>query len=68
MITRPAKKAKKGTTIVLLDELWSRIVPYVDSETLMALACAGKTTRDAAVFRKCADGSFSHAYDGALLR
>ena len=32
---------------------------FVDAETLPALACAGKTTRDAAVFRDVADGSFS---------
>ena len=34
-------------------------MPYVNSETLQALACASKTTRDAAVFREVADGSFS---------
>ena len=34
-------------------------MPYVDSETLPALACAGKTTRDAAVVRDVAKDSFS---------
>ena len=34
-------------------------MPYVDNETLPALACASKTTRDAAVFKDVADGSFS---------
>ena len=34
-------------------------MPYVDSETLPAVACACKTTDDAAVFRDVADGSFS---------
>ena len=65
-----------GTTIVLHDDVWSRIVPcvdskilpalalrqilpYIDSETLPALAYAGKMTRDAAVFRNVANGSFS---------
>ena len=56
---QPAKKTKKGSTIVLPDDAWSRIVPYDDSKTLPALACACKTTRDAAVFRDVADSSFS---------
>ena len=34
-------------------------MPYVDGGTLPALACAGKTTRDAAVFRDVANGHFS---------
>ena len=36
-------------------------MPYVDSETLLALACAGKTTHDTAVLRDVADSSFSLA-------
>ena len=59
VISQPAKKTKKGTTVVLHDDAWRRIVPYVDSETLTALACAGKATRDTAVFRDVADGLFS---------
>ena len=54
-IAQTAKKTKKGTTIALSDDAWSRIVPYVDSKTL----CANKKTRDAAVFRDVADGSSS---------
>ena len=57
--SQPAKKIKKAATVVLPDDAWSRIVPYVDSETLRAIACASKTTRDAAVFRDVEDGSFS---------
>ena len=57
--SQAAKNTKKGTTIVLPDEVWGRVVPYVDSETLPAIACAAKTTRDAAVFRDVANGSFS---------
>ena len=34
-------------------------MPYVDSETLPALAYASKTTHDTAVFRDVADSSFS---------
>ena len=56
---QPAKKTKKGTTDVLHDDVLSRILPYIDSKTLLALTCAGKTTRDAAVFRDIADGSSS---------
>ena len=41
------------------DDVWSRIVAYVDSETLPALSCGGKMTRDAAVFRDVANGHFS---------
>ena len=59
VIFQPAKKIKKGTTVVLYDDVWSRIIPYVDSETLSAIACAGKTTRDGAVFGDVADGTFS---------
>ena len=55
---RPAKETKKGTTVVLIDDAWMRIVPYIDRETLPALECACKTTRDATVFRDVADGSF----------
>ena len=58
-IAQAAKKIKKGTTLVLPDDTWSHIRPYVESETLLILAFAGKTTRDAAVFRDVADGSFS---------
>jgi hypothetical protein len=56
---QPAENLKNGTTIVLLDCVWSRIVPYIDSKTLLALACAGKSTRDAAVFRGVAYGRSS---------
>ena len=58
---QPAKSTKKGTTIVLHDDIMRQIVPYADSETLTALACAGKTTRDAAIFRDVTDGRFSLA-------
>ena len=58
-IAQPAKKIKKSTTIDLPDDVWSRIVSYVDSETLPALASTSKTSRDAAVFRDVANGSFS---------
>ena len=58
---QPAKRAKKGTTIVLPDDAWSRIVPYVDSKTLRTLECTAKTTRDAAVFRDVVNGSYSIA-------
>ena len=54
-----AKKTKKSTTIVLPDDAWGLIVPLVDSETLRALACAGKTAHVAAIFIDIADGSFS---------
>ena len=54
-----AKTTMRGTPVVLPDGAWSRILPFVDSETLPALAYAAKTTRDAAVFRDVADGSFS---------
>ena len=57
---QPAKKTTmEGTSIVMHDDVWSRIVPYDDSETLAALVCAGKTTCDAAVFRDVTDGSLS---------
>ena len=39
--------------------MWNHIVIYVDSETLPALACPSKTTRDAAVFRDVANGKCS---------
>ena len=42
MIAQPAKKIKKGTTILLPDEVWIRIVPYVDSETLPALSAPAR--------------------------
>ena len=38
----PENKTKKGTTIVVHDDVWNRIVPYVDSKTLQALKCPGK--------------------------
>ena len=34
-------------------------MPYFDSETLLALACTANTTRDTAILRDVADGSFS---------
>ena len=49
----------RGTITVLHGDVWSRIVPYVDSETLPALACTGKTTHHAVVFRDVVDGRFS---------
>ena len=49
-----AKKTKESTTIVLPDDAWSCIAPYVESETLPALACAGKTTRDTALLSSLA--------------
>ena len=59
IIPQPAKKTKKDTDIVLNDDAWAHIVSFVGAKTLTILACAGKTTRDAAVFRDVADGSFS---------
>ena len=56
--SQPAEKNKKVVTIVLPDDLWSHIVQFVDTESLPALACSGKTTRDATVFRDVAYGSF----------
>ena len=56
---QPTKKIKKGTAVVLPDDAWSHILPYADSETLLALTCAGKTTHDTAVFRDVGNGSFS---------
>ena len=41
------------------DDAWGHIVSFVGAKTLTILACACKTTRDAAVFRDVADGSFS---------
>ena len=52
------KKTKMSTSIFLPDDALSRIGPYVDSETLPALSCAGATTHDTAVFRDVANGSF----------
>ena len=59
IIPQPAKKTRKGTYIILHDDAWVHIVSFVDAKTLTILACASKTTRDAAVFRNVADGSFS---------
>ena len=59
IIPQPAKKTKKGTGIILHDDARVHIVSFFDAKTLTILACAGKTTRDAAVFRDVADGSFS---------
>ena len=59
IIPQPAKETKKGTDIILNDDAWVHIVSFVGAKTLTILACAGKTTRDAAVFRDVADGSFS---------
>ena len=56
---QPVKKTKNDTDIVLNDDAWVHIVSFVGAKTLTILACAGKTTRDAAVFRDVADGSFS---------
>ena len=58
MIAQHVKKTKNGTIIVLHDDVWSSIVPYIDSETLPALMCGGKRTCDA-VLRDVADGHFS---------
>ena len=48
IIPQPAKISYKGTGIVLPDDVWSEIVPFVDFKGLPALACACKATRDAA--------------------
>eukprot|EP00518_Triparma_eleuthera_P003040 CAMPEP_0182456422 /NCGR_PEP_ID=MMETSP1319-20130603/2257_1 /TAXON_ID=172717 /ORGANISM="Bolidomonas pacifica, Strain RCC208" /LENGTH=63 /DNA_ID=CAMNT_0024654655 /DNA_START=148 /DNA_END=336 /DNA_ORIENTATION=+ len=48
IIPQPAKKANKGTDIVLPEDVLRLIVPFVDFKGLPALACACKTTRDAA--------------------
>ena len=45
---QPAKKTKKDTDIVLPDDVWRNIVPFVDFKGLKAIACASTTTRDAA--------------------
>ena len=50
---------KGSTDIVLYIDLWRNIVPYVNVESLLALACASKTTRDAAVVSDVANGRFS---------
>ena len=47
-IPQPAKKINKGTEIVLPDDVWCEIVTFADFKGLSALACACKTTRDAA--------------------
>ena len=59
IIPQPAKKIKIGTDVILNDDVWIHIVSLVGAKTLTILACAGKMTRDAAVFRDVADGSFS---------
>eukprot|EP00518_Triparma_eleuthera_P017056 CAMPEP_0197547058 /NCGR_PEP_ID=MMETSP1320-20131121/1500_1 /TAXON_ID=91990 /ORGANISM="Bolidomonas sp., Strain RCC2347" /LENGTH=64 /DNA_ID=CAMNT_0043106753 /DNA_START=138 /DNA_END=329 /DNA_ORIENTATION=- len=48
IIPQPAEKTKKVTDIVLPDDVWSEIVTFADFKGLPALACACKTTRDAA--------------------
>ena len=48
IIPQPAKKTKKDTDIVLPEDVWTDIVTFVDWRGFRALACAGKTTRDAA--------------------
>ena len=48
IIPQPAKKSKKGTDIVLPDDVLRDIVTFVDLKGLKAIACASKTTRDAA--------------------
>ena len=48
IIPQPAKKTNKGTDIVLPDDVWTDIVTFADFIGLPALACACKTTRDAA--------------------
>ena len=47
IIPQPAKKSKKGTDIVLPDDVLRDIVTFVDLKGLKAIACASKTTRDA---------------------
>ena len=37
---QPAKEIKNGNIIVLPDDAWSHIMPYIDSETLVVLAPA----------------------------
>eukprot|EP00518_Triparma_eleuthera_P005263 CAMPEP_0182453710 /NCGR_PEP_ID=MMETSP1319-20130603/660_1 /TAXON_ID=172717 /ORGANISM="Bolidomonas pacifica, Strain RCC208" /LENGTH=131 /DNA_ID=CAMNT_0024651663 /DNA_START=152 /DNA_END=548 /DNA_ORIENTATION=+ len=51
IIPWPAKKTRKGTNIILHDDARLHIVSFVGAKTLAILTCAGKTTRDAAVFR-----------------
>ena len=48
VISQPAKKTKEGTNIVLPGDVWCEIVTFADFKGLPALACACKTTRDAA--------------------
>eukprot|EP00518_Triparma_eleuthera_P005342 CAMPEP_0182456888 /NCGR_PEP_ID=MMETSP1319-20130603/2603_1 /TAXON_ID=172717 /ORGANISM="Bolidomonas pacifica, Strain RCC208" /LENGTH=88 /DNA_ID=CAMNT_0024655231 /DNA_START=165 /DNA_END=428 /DNA_ORIENTATION=- len=48
MIPQHAKKTKKGTDLELPDELLRLIVTFVDFKGLPALACACRTTCDAA--------------------
>ena len=47
-LPQPAKKTKKDTDIVLPDDVLREIVTFVDFKGLQALACACRTTRDAA--------------------
>ena len=48
IVPQPAKKTKKGTDIVLPGDVWSEIVTFADWRGFRALACACRTTRDAA--------------------
>ena len=48
VIPQPAKKTKKDTDIVLPDDVWREVVTFADFIGLKAIACACKTTRDAA--------------------
>ena len=49
IIPQLTKKTKKGTAIFLPDDILRLIVTFVDSKDLPPLACACKTTRDAAL-------------------
>ena len=48
IIPQPAKKTRNDTDIILNDDAWVHIVSFVGAKTLTILACASKTTRDAA--------------------
>eukprot|EP00518_Triparma_eleuthera_P005545 CAMPEP_0182468504 /NCGR_PEP_ID=MMETSP1319-20130603/15606_1 /TAXON_ID=172717 /ORGANISM="Bolidomonas pacifica, Strain RCC208" /LENGTH=64 /DNA_ID=CAMNT_0024668705 /DNA_START=117 /DNA_END=308 /DNA_ORIENTATION=+ len=48
VIPQPAKKTNKGIDIVLPNDVWVVIVTFADFRGLPAIACACKTTRDAA--------------------
>ena len=48
ILPQPAIIAEKGTDIVLPDDIWRDVVTFVDWRGFRALACACKTTRDAA--------------------